>query len=74
MAEHQSELSVRQAGRRGGLALLQRRGRSFFAQIGRKGQLELRQKHPGMASVWGKLGGRPRKPSLTSTGEESNSM
>jgi hypothetical protein len=74
MAEHRLELTVRQAGRRGGLALLQKKGRPFFAQIGRKGQLELRQKYPGMASVWGKLGGRPKKPSLTSMGEESNSI
>ncbi|MFH1031368.1 MAG: hypothetical protein V1767_02215 [Chloroflexota bacterium] len=24
----------------------------------------MRQKHPGMARIWGRMGGRPRKPTL----------
>ncbi len=54
-------LTVAQAGKRGGLKLLQTRGRNYFAVIGRKGQEAMRQKYPDMASEWGKLGGRPRK-------------
>lgn len=73
MGEHQAELSVRQAGRRGGLALLQRRGRQFFREIGCKGQAALRTKYPGMAHEWGKRGGRPRKPALKNMGEGSKS-
>jgi general stress protein YciG len=64
--------SVNEAGRRGGLTVLQKRGRGFYADIGHKGQLALRLKYPNMASEWGKLGGRPRKPSLSQlVGENS---
>ncbi len=66
MGEHQSGLSVRQAGRRGGLALLQRRGRQFFREIGCKGQAALRTKYPGMAREWGK-----RKRGSNSRGTQS---
>lgn len=54
-------VSVKEAGQRGGLALVQRRGHSWFAEIGSKGQKTLRARYPGMAREWGKLGGRPRK-------------
>jgi len=57
-------ISVSQAGRKGGLAVLQQRGREFFVRIGKKGQLTMRKKYPNMAKTWGKLGGRPRKPTL----------
>ncbi|OGN92168.1 MAG: hypothetical protein A2Z75_06795 [Chloroflexi bacterium RBG_13_50_10] len=57
-------LTVVEAGRRGGLTVLRDRGREFFIQIGAKGQLELRKRYPGMASEWGKKGGRPRKNTL----------
>ena len=55
---------MREAGRKGGLSCLRNRGRGFFAEIGTRGQLEMRRKHPGMAAAWGKRGGRPRKPTL----------
>jgi hypothetical protein len=58
------ELTVREAGRRGGLTLLNKRGIGHFIEIGRKGQQVLRERYPGMASIWGKKGGRPRKHSL----------
>ena len=57
-------LTVAEAGRRGGLRLLQTRGRLHFVVIGRKGQEAMRRKHPNMAAVWGKRGGRPRKLTL----------
>lgn len=56
--------NVREAGRLGGLVVLRSRGRAYFANIGRLGQIAMRQKHPNMASEWGKKGGRPRKPTL----------
>lgn len=62
-------LTVAQAGKRGGLKLLQTRGRTFFVEIGRKGQEAMRQKYPDMASEWGKLGGRPKKSSLDDMGK-----
>jgi general stress protein YciG len=61
----QEELTVREAGRRGGLAVLRNYGREFFVEVGKKGQKAMRQKYgKDMASKWGKKGGRPRKPNL----------
>ena len=57
-------MTVAEAGKHGGLKLLETRGCNYFVVIGRKGQAVMRQKHPGMASRWGKLGGRPKKPTL----------
>jgi hypothetical protein len=63
-------LTVREAGRLGGLTLLLKHGKSHFTKIGQKGQRVTRAKYPDMASAWGKLGGRPRKPNLnTGMGE-----
>ena len=56
--------SVREAGRLGGQAVLKRKGKAYFVNIGRLGQIAMRQKYPNMASVWGKKGGRPKKPNL----------
>jgi general stress protein YciG len=65
-------ITVNEAGRRGGLSLLQKRGPEFYAQIGRKGQKSMRAKYPNMAVEWGKQGGRPRKPTVyNNTGQES---
>lgn len=57
-------ITVAEAGRRGGLSLLNRRGNKHFSEIGRKGQEILRKRYPGMASEWGKKGGRPRKKTI----------
>lgn len=57
-------MTVAQAGKRGGLNLLQTRGRKHFVVIGRKGQAAMRRKYHGMATEWGKLGGRPKKLTL----------
>lgn len=64
-------MTVNEAGHRGGLEVLRRRGRHFFARIGKKGQEAMRIKYPDMARQWGKLGGRPRKLPLSDLGEES---
>ena len=56
--------TVQEAGRLGGLRLLQNRGRAHFAEIGRRGQRAMRSKYPGMAAEWGRKGGRPKKPDL----------
>ena len=57
--------TVAEAGRKGGLAVSAKRGASWFAQIGAKGQRALRAEYPGMAQKWGKRSGRPRKPTLS---------
>ena len=53
-----------EAGRKGGLTVLRNRGRVFYSRIG---QAVMRQRYPGMATVWGRKGGRPRKISLGGT-------
>ena len=58
-------ITVVEAGRKGGRTTLRKRGSQFFVDIGRKGQAAMRTKHPGMATVWGKMGGRPRKLTLS---------
>ncbi len=57
-------ITVSEAGRKGGLALLRKRGKKHFVEIGKKGQEVLKKRYPGMASEWGKKGGRPRKNNL----------
>jgi hypothetical protein len=64
LASQEIAMTVYEAGKRGGLACLRNRGRQYFAEIGKKGQHEMRRRHPGMAKKWGKKGGRPRKPGL----------
>ena len=56
-----SEMTIKDAGRKGGLALLNKRGKKHFAEIGKKGQEVIKKRYPGMASTWCKKGGRPRK-------------
>ena len=56
--------TVQEAGRRGGLRTLEKHGSSFFSVIGRRGQIRMREKWPGMAKTWGGRGGRPRKGSV----------
>ena len=63
-------ISVSEAGRRGGLTVLRNQGKEFYVQIGIKGQQKMRARYPNMASKWGKLGGRPRKLSLSDIGGE----
>jgi general stress protein YciG len=58
------QITVSEAGRKGGLTLLSKRGRKHFAEIGKKGQEEMKKRYPGMASEWGKKGGRPRKNNI----------
>jgi hypothetical protein len=55
------KITVNEAGRFGGLKTLGLKGREFYSQIGKKGQISLRIKYPNMASRWGKMGGRPKK-------------
>jgi len=58
-------LSVEEAGRLGGLALLEKRGREYFVELGKKGQQSMRSRYPDMASNWGRKGGRPRKTTMS---------
>jgi len=57
-------VTVSEAGKKGGLALHSKRGKKHFAEIGTKGQEVMKKRYPGMASTWGKKGGRPRKNNI----------
>jgi len=58
------KITVQEAGRMGGMAVLSTRGREHFVAIGKKGQEALRELYPNMAKEWGKKGGRPKKNNL----------
>lgn len=64
------QLTVREAGRRGGSSTLQRRGAEFYQKIGRKGGQRTKELYGELLSEFGKKGGRPRRPALEEdTGE-----
>lgn len=57
-------MTVRQAGKRGGLACCRNHGRGFYVEIGKRGQHVMRSRYPDKAREWGRMGGRPRKLTL----------
>ena len=68
------ELTVRDAGRLGGLSTLARHGITHYREAGRRGQAKLAAKCSSAdRSRWGALGGRPRKVRYQALGEEGNS-
>lgn len=70
-AEASSEVTVRQAGARGGCRTLELHGREFFSAIGRKGGQRTAKLYRELLSEFGRKGGRPRRPALDeSVGEE----
>lgn len=58
------EISVKEAGQRGGLANLRKFGREYFVRIGKIGGLRTKRLHGEHYKEWGKLGGRPKKSNL----------
>jgi len=65
------ELTVREAGRLGGLSTLTRYGVDHYRKAGRKGQAKLNaQFGKAQRALWGSLGGRPKKPRLAGMGEK----
>ena len=58
------EISVADAGRRGGRSTLEHHGVEFFREIGRKGGQRTAQLYRDMLSEFGRRGGRPRRPVL----------
>jgi general stress protein YciG len=71
-SEETTEMTVKQAGRRGGNSTLERHGRKFFQQIGRKGGKRTAELYGDLLREFGKKGGRPRLPSLDEyMGEEA---
>jgi hypothetical protein len=56
------ELSVKEAGRKGGLTTFARYGVDYFREVGKKGQVEFAAKFGReQRSLWGAQGGRPKR-------------
>jgi len=69
--EAPGEISVREAGARGGRSTLARRGTAFFREIGAKGGKRQKELYAALLAEFGRRGGRPRRPNLEdSLGEE----
>ena len=67
-------MTVREAGRLGGLETLRRRGRDHFVRAGHRGQKVMALRYgPEDRKRWGRMGGRPRKVRIVITGEVGNS-
>ena len=69
-SEGVTQLTVKQAGARGGNRTLERHGREFFQTIGRKGGKRTAKLYRELLSDFGKRGGRPRRPALDEYMEE----
>ena len=62
--EKNRTIDVKEAGRRGGISTLRRRGRDFFRTIGKKGGDRTAELYKGLLKEFGKRGGRPSRPVL----------
>lgn len=62
--EVSSQITVREAGARGGRATLESQGVNFFKRIGKKGGERTAVLYRELLSEFGKRGGRPRRPTL----------
>jgi len=69
--DDKDQLTVAQAGRRGGQSTLEHRGVEFFREIGARGGEITKRRWGHLFSQFGKKGGRPRRPSLEDMGEKN---
>ncbi len=71
--EPPESITVKEAGRRGGLMTSARfRGTGFYQRIGRMGGKKFAASYRELLAEFGRLGGRPRRPNLeNSVGEGS---
>jgi general stress protein YciG len=61
-----AEMTVKQAGRRGGNITRDRYGRDFYQKIGAEGGRRTAELYADLLKEFGKRGGRPRRPTLDS--------
>ena len=59
------EVSVREAGRKGGIATRDRYGSQFYRRIGYKGGESTRKHYASLLKEFGQLGGRRKRPSIS---------
>jgi len=70
--DDKDQLTVAQAGRRGGSMTRDRyAGTDFYRRIGAKGGQRTKELYADLLSQFGKKGGRPRRPNLDSAGERN---
>ena len=70
LAEVSCQISVREAGRRGGTATRDRHGVEFYRQIGSKGGESTKKLYGHLFGELGKRGGRRKRLTLDSVAEE----
>ena len=63
------QITVAEAGRRGGIATRNRHGADFYRQIGAKGGAATKKLYGHLFREFGRRGGRPRRPSLNEPAE-----
>lgn len=69
-----TKLTVKDAGRLGGLTTLARHGLDHYRVAGKKGQAKLAARFgKAQRRRWGSMGGRPRKRKLIHMGEKGQS-
>jgi hypothetical protein len=68
-AQASDQISVKEAGRRGGTMTRDRHGVEFYRQIGSKGGESTKKLYGHLFSELGKRGGRPKRLTLDSAGE-----
>jgi general stress protein YciG len=70
MSKNKGQLTVAEAGRRGGLKTTEK-GSEFFREIGRRGGKKTASLYRDLLAEFGRRGGRPHRPSLgENVGEE----
>jgi len=70
--QDRKQITVSEAGRLGGYSTLQNKGIKHFKKIGRKGGKRTAQLHRDLLSEFGKMGGRPKRPSMKEAMKEEN--
>lgn len=73
MAEKE-QITVAEAGRRGGIATRDRRGIEFLRQIAKKGGETTKKRWGHLFGEFGRRGGRPKRSNLESVGEEDRNQ
>ena len=61
---NKGQITVSEAGRRGGKATLENQGQGFFKSIGKKGGKQTAKLYGHLMRERGKRGGRPKRPAL----------
>lgn len=63
--KEEQHITVREAGKRGGISTRDHKGTQFFHNIGRKGGEVTKRRWGTFFKEWGKKGGRPARPRLS---------